>query len=277
MKAHLLAVVTGAVFSLPAPRQQPGPTSGHYIEYALRLPGHRWIKRVAPHADVYVLAGSRAEVLVDSIADKAERAINYDLGWLGESFKGPRLTLFIVGTRAEMTPLVGTTHGGDPVFDEHAVFMVGSDSTQPPMRHEIMHLLSWQFWGTPATAWMSEGVAMLTMPRCGATHVDPMAAELIREGKYIPLETLWHDFVSKDEPGVRNYVEGASLVQYIDRRWGRAKLKAFWPIGAYKNIQQRLGVDLPTLERDWKASLAKEKPVATWDAYFKDLTLHGCE
>ena len=277
MRLPLLAVVTGMVMSLPAHRRQPGPTSGHYIQHALSLPGHKWIKRVAPHADVYVLAGSRAEILVDSIADKAERAIKYDLDWLGESFKGPRLTLFVVGTRAEMKPLINATYGGLPIMDEHAVFMVGSDSTQPPMRHEIMHLLSWQFWGTPATGWLSEGVAMLTMPRCGGIHVDPMAAELIREGKYIPLETLWHSFDSKAEPGVRNYVEGASLLQYVDRRWGRAKLKAFWPIGAYKNTQQRLGVDLPTLERDWKASLAKEKPTVTWDAYFKDLTLHGCE
>jgi hypothetical protein len=226
---------------------------------------------------VYVLANSRAATIVDSVGPHVERAIADDLAWLGETFTGPRLTLFVVGTRAQMKSIIGETYGGFPVFDEHAAFFVGSDSAAPALRHELMHLFTWQFWGTPASNWLSEGIPMLMMPRCGGAYATTMAAELDREGKFIPLETLWHNFQAKGEVGTMYYAEAASLIAYIDKRWGRAKLRAFWPIGAYKNIQTRLGVDVPTLERDWRASLKLENPKATWKASFADITRRGCE
>lgn len=275
-------VLAAAISSAPLVAQTPAdpdpPRTGHLAERALRLADYRWIRRSAAHADVYVRAGSRAEALLPTIVTKVDAAIDTDLAWLGERFAGPRLRVFLVGTREELRPLLSATPGGHAATDEGAAFMIGNDSIAPPLRHELMHLLSWRLWGTPATAPLSEGVATSVAGHCGGMPVPDIAAALDREHKLVSLDTLWHHFTYSAEVGAMYYVEGASLVEYIDRTYGRKKLRAFWPIGAWTDSQQRLGVDIATLERDWRASIARHRaPAASWAHIFRRITAQGCE
>ena len=270
-----------AVLAVSAAAQQATdpPRAGSLVPRALRMPDYRWIRRTTPRAEIYIRAGSRSERIASSIPRLAEQAIDADLARLGVPFSGPPLKLFFVGSREEMRPLLGATPGGHSATDEGAAFFIGNDSIPPAMRHEIMHLLSWRLWGTPASAWLSEGLATSAAGRCGGDkHTDDdIAAILLREHRLVPLDTLWNHFIYSAEVGAQYYLQSASLIQYVDRRFGHEKLRALWPVGAYRDIRKRLGVDLATLERDWRASLAARNPKGTWTEVFAELTRRGCE
>jgi hypothetical protein len=244
---------------------------------ALTMPGHRWRFQRTPNADIYILAGSAAESRSKWIHDAVERDLTTDLDWIHEPALGIRLRLFFVGTRAEMKPLTGTTYGGLPFIEEGSVFFVADDSLPPALRHEMMHVISWRAWGPPASPWLSEGVATLLAGGCGGYSIDEIVATLNREHKLVPLETLWNHFDIHEERGVIFYMEAASLFEFVDRTFGRARLRAFWPIGAYANIKQRLGVDLPTLEKRWLADVARNKPRDSWAAIWSATKSRGCE
>jgi hypothetical protein len=139
-----------------------------------------------------------------------------------------------------MRPLTGTTYGGIPFIDEGSVFFQATDTLPPALRHELMHVISWRTWGPPATPWMSEGVATLAAGGCGGYTIDAMVATLDHEKKLIPLETLWHHFDVRGEVGVIYYMEAASLFAFVDRAFGRQKLKEFWPVGRGKRGSGRI-------------------------------------
>lgn len=179
--------------------------------------------------------------------------------------------------KAALTPLTGTTYGGIPFIGEGTVFFAADDSLPPALRHEMMHLISWRAWGPPSTEWLSEGVATLLAGGCGGYSIDEIVATLYRENRLVPLETLWHHFDVHGETGVIYYMQAASLFDFVDRTFGRAKLRAFWPIGAYANIRQRLGIDLPTLEKRWLADVARRKPSDSWAEIWSATKSRGCE
>jgi len=275
IKTYLLLI---AAF-VPAAAQSPGnpPRAGSLAPRALALPGYHWVHRRTPHAEIYVRGGSSAEKIIASLPANVERAVTADLARLGVPFSGPRLRLFFVGSRDEMRPLVGAMPGGHAATDEGAGFLIGNDSIQPAMRHEIMHLLSWRLWGTPSTAWFSEGLATSAAGKCGGKYsVHQVAAVLARENRLVPLDTLWKHFIYSAETGATYYIEGASLVEYIERRFGHDGLRALWPIGAYDDVDRRLGINRATLERDWRASLPPA-PTSGWAEIFTNITRRGCE
>lgn len=277
MRTISLVVLLSACAFVACAQEGP-PVAGHLRQRAISLRDHHWIRRATPHADLYVLASSRAESLLNTLPADVERAIAADLAFLGVPFTGPRLALFFVGTREEMRPLVGATPGGHAATDEGAAFFVGNDSIPPALRHELMHLLSWRLWGTPATAWMSEGLATLAAGHCGRRYsIADIAAALDREQQLIPLDTLWHHFTYSAEVGAMRYIEGASLMEYIDRTYGRQRLRAFWPVDAFDHVHERLGVDRATLERRWRKDVARHEAPATWATIFAAISQYGCE
>ena len=177
---------------------------------ALELPGLRWSHQTTLNAEIYVLEGSRAERWTGTLPSTVERAIAADLAWLNEPTPGRRLNLFFVGTPKELALLVGSGVGNFSATDEGTAFMI-ADTLAPPIRHEIMHLLTWRYWGTPASTWLSEGVATLAAGGCGGHTVDELVAAMRHEGMIVPLDSLWHGFAQYGEPGLIAYMEAASL------------------------------------------------------------------
>jgi hypothetical protein len=155
--------------------------------------------------------------------------------------------------------------------------MVANDSVRPALRHETMHLLAWRHWGPPPASWLSEGLATAAVPTCRGRSVEEIAATLNRERLLVPLESLRSAFTVKGEKGVVHYFEAASLVRYIDRVYGRTRLRALWSNGGLVRAPQTLGVDALTLERRWRDSIAHAKPRTTWPALWKEIRAFGCE
>jgi hypothetical protein len=140
-----------------------------------------------------------------------------------------------------------------------------------------MHLLSWRLWGAPAASWLSEGIATLAVGPCQGQSVEQMVAAAKTAGLFVPLDTLRYAFVSGRELGVVHYAEAATLVGYIDRSFGKKKLRDVWTARGPNGIEQALGIPADSLDARWRASLARTAPRSSWASLWRRIDAHGCE
>jgi hypothetical protein len=275
MRNHILAACFIATASSAA--QPPA------VQKALSLPGVAWSKRTTPNAIVYARTGTPLARQLGALGADTERAIATDLAWLRAPTAGFTLHVFLVGSREEMRTLTGQTFGGNVAIEDGVAYAVANDSVRPALRHEIMHVLSWRLWGAPAGGWMSEGIATV-VARCGGYDLSDLVASLSRAGKFVPLEQLRQDFntmpIRGEKEGAR-YLQAASLLSFIDEKYGRDRLRAVWSNGALRNVRQTLGVDMPTLERQWQQHVAqidaRTPAPPRWADVWNGIATHGCE
>lgn len=285
MRARWLLVLVPVLIAIRAVAQTPSSEAGApsasamppITSMALAAPNYNWQTLATEHADIYFPSGSYTPVSIRRHARAAERAIAANLKWLGAKRADARVHIFFVSSRADMRQFVGGTPGGSAIEMEGTAFLVANDSVRPALRHETMHLLAWREWGPPAASWLSEGMATASVPSCRGFSTEQIAAVLDRAGLLVPLDTLRQNFNIAGEQGVVHYYQSASLVRYIDRVYGRQRLRALWTAGGLISVAQILGVDAATLERNWRASIAREKAPTTWPALWSEIRAFGCE
>ena len=255
-----------------AMEEHPSP----FVRRVLQWPDTRWTEHVAPHLHVHAPLASRASYQARALAAAAESARAGNLRLLGAASYTPRIEVLVVDSREAMRPFLNATPGGWAETAQSAVLVVAGDSARAPLRHELMHVLSWQLWGAPSGHWVSEGLAMHAVGRCHGRELHAMAASLATEGRLVPLAELPRRFDVEGEQGAAMYVQAGSLVRHIVERYGVERLRAFWPLGM-RSTARTLGVDLATLEREWRARLAAERDVAPWREMWEEVRREGCE
>ena len=72
-------------------------------------------------------------------------------------------------------------------------------------------------------------------------------------------------------------MEAASLVAFVDRTFGREPLRRLWTAGADGDVGQRIGVDLPTLEAQWRTAISQHAPTVSWATIWRATIARGCE
>ena len=185
----------------------------------------------------------------------------------------PRASLSaLVGSAAEPllpVPFTGSTAGGWSVPDARMAFFVANDTVRPALPHELMHLIAWQLWGQPSSFWMSEGLATVAAGPCRGYAVDDIVAAIDRAGRLPAFDALRFHFVYRDEQGAIEYFQAASLVAYIDRVGGRARLRALWRA-------TNPGNEVAVIEPQWRAEIARHRAPAPWDTIFGSIWAGNC-
>jgi hypothetical protein len=255
-----------------AMEEHPSP----FVRRVLQWPDTRWTEHVAPHLHVHAPLASRASYQAPALAAAAESARANNLRLLGATDYAPRLEVLVVESREAMRPFLGSTPGGWAETAQSAVLVVAGDSARAPLRHELMHVLSWQLWGPPSGHWVSEGLAMHAVGRCNGRELHTMAAALAAAGRLVPLAELPRRFDVAGEQGAAMYVQAGSFVRHVVETYGIARLRAFWPHGM-RSAPRTLGVDLATLERGWRARLSEERDPAPWREMWEGVRREGCE
>lgn len=245
------------------------------LERALATPGATWLRGTTPHARLYVLRGSGAESHAPALGAAVEDARRDDLRWLGEATFAPTLQLLFVGDRSEMRPFVGGAPGGHAEPGEATAILAAANG-RPPLRHELMHVLSWRLWGTPGGQWISEGVATAAAGRCHGYDLDEMAAALARDGRLIPVGEMPRRFTVAGEEGAARYIQAGSVVRHVRATYGLAGLRALWRTGL-RGVQASLGTDAETLDRAWRASIARVPVRHSWQEIYAAVRRDGCE
>lgn len=284
----LLAIVTALALAagaaaMHAQRAAMPRADGHeapFVRRVLASSGGRWVEHRAPGLHVHAPTGSRAARLLPALAAQAAAARDADLRLLGRllgaSADTTHLELLAVDTREAMRPFTGGTPGGWAEPTASAVLFVTNDAVRAPLRHELMHVLSWQRWGTPAGHWISEGLAMHAVGRCHGRDLHAMAAALAAEGRLVPLAELPRRFDVQGEAGAAMYVQAGSFVRHVLETRGTARLRALWQ-GGLASAPLALGVDVPTLAREWRARVDAAATRERWAEMWADVRSGGCE
>lgn len=275
MQAAAIALQTLiACFPIVVEAQRP---PGTLAERTLARPDARWIYRRTADANVYVLSGSAPAEMLPHLASESQRAIEANVQWLGERSSRGRVNLFFVGSRDEMRAFTGTRSGGWSVVAEGTAFLVASDSIGPALRHEVMHLLSWRLWGTPGGVWMSEGVATAAAGGCREWTLDEIAAALYRDRQLPTISEMRRRFRTGGTRGTIHYLSAGSLVEFIDRTWGRDKVRQLWQSGGMGAAERVLGVTPLTLEQRWRSHVAEQAGEVSWGMIRRSVAALGCE
>lgn len=133
--------------------------------------------------------------------------------------------------------------------------------------HEMTHLFSWNTFGRPVSAMLSEGIAV----HAGMT--------LIADSDHMPIETFCKAYRQAGQlPRVsgslgfyghirdlENYYTAGCFVQYLVETYGPAAFGELYPTGDYTTVY---GKSLSALEQEW---------LATLDSNVKDVTFEPQE
>ncbi len=270
--------VVAAASGVAARRAAPGP-DGHrapFVRRVLEWPGTRWVQHAGERLHVHAPAGSRAARVLPALAARAAEVRAANLRLLGAPADTAHLELIALDAREAMRPFVGGTPGGWAEPPQSALLFVTNDSARAPLRHELMHVLSWQLWGTPSGHWVSEGLAMHAVGRCAGHDLHAMAAALAADGGLVPLAELPRRFQVEGDTGTARYVQAGSVVRHVVETFGLARARAFWR-GGMSSAPLTLGVDVAAMERAWRARLAVTPVATSWTAIRAEVRAHGCE
>jgi len=162
--------------------------------------------------------------------------------------------------------------GGEAHPDVSVVLLAISPSREAVLEmerdipHELAHVLLHRITGPEGyknlPTWMTEGLATYFERRPEAAYA--LALQKARtEGSLIPLEHLCGIFPAEHEQAVLAYAESQSVVTYLQRTHGWSRIRALLEaysdgLGCSEGLKRALGIDLPTLERDWRVWLEQE-------------------
>lgn len=133
------------------------------------------------------------------------------------------------------------------------------------LRHEIVHLFDQRANSEGRPSLFVEGIAVfLSGGHYFSEPLLPRAAELVRSGKYIPLEELSEDFYNEQHEIA--YLEAGALVAHLSRRFGwQTVWKTYLAMSLGKGethaqaieraLQAELGISLQELEADFVSEL----------------------
>ncbi|MFL5534751.1 MAG: hypothetical protein ACJ8AP_03520 [Gemmatimonadales bacterium] len=104
---------------------------------------------------------------------------------------------------------VGATGFAQP--SARAVFLVTNPEWRAFERHEIMHVVAGQTWGStgPDSDWLQEGLAQAADGACAGYSNSEVALALAQRHGWIPLSSVIGAF--RQQPDVRAYLQAAAL------------------------------------------------------------------
>jgi hypothetical protein len=230
--------------------------------------------RSAPGFRIHFLAGSYPAAHQDSLIGRTVAAKMHALSLLGAEAFDQTLDVFFVETRPQMEALIGARATGFADMEGRGVFLMTNPEWRAFERHEMMHVLARQLWGSPAepSAWIQEGLAQFTDGYCAGYRNEQVLVALAVDSGLTDLETLVTQFRRLND--LTAYLEAATFVGYIYRTAGRDGLRALWSNGEDGAVS-RLPRSLRELHVEWRRSLPTRGKLPT-DREVERVRQRGC-
>jgi hypothetical protein len=211
----------------------------------------------------------------DSVISVCYKAIEHNINILNEKEFKDTINVVIVRTRDEMKQMTGSKASGMALSFMKKVFLIiGNNDVEPPINHELMHLISETLWGYPAIGmtFLDEGLATYARNNCNNYTVEDIYAYLQFHNMLIPIDSLVVDFYKR--PEMVAYHQSAYIVQYLLMKYGAGKLKMLWQSG-FTDFQKIYGIAFKTVERNIEEEIKQKYPIPPnidWESFSK-----GCK
>ncbi|MDU1890053.1 MAG: peptidase MA family metallohydrolase [Dysgonomonas sp.] len=169
--------------------------------------------------------------------------------------------------------------------NQNFVFCLYEDGKATSLKHELMHIISYQKWGeviggTPLI-WLSEGLAMYADPTiyCNENSFEKIYAVLMQNNKLLSTHSLIEDFRggnpnNKDFDYVRiliSYNQSAYIVQYMIDNYGIDKIKQLWQSGM-DDFEKIFGLKFEDMTSEIEKELNRKYPNPiefNWEKFYK--------
>jgi hypothetical protein len=127
-----------------------------------------------------------------------------------------------------------------------------TENTRRLITHELIHVHHGQlnaspdFSNTENIDWFVEGLAVYASGQCDSARLSPVRTAVMNDQTPTTLDEFW--------TGKLKYGLSGSVIMYIDKKFGRTKLKALLPFNKKTEILRCLGLTESELLSRWKAS-----------------------
>lgn len=230
----------------------------------------KWISKQTRHFRLKAEEGVRSVQKLKELGDRLETFQEELLSLLKES-ENQKLEIYFLKDRETLTSYTGFPANGYTDTEKGIIYFVDKDPFHLPLKHELMHALSWRLWGYPKQLWISEGIAVFASSTCGGHDLHVLANALQKENRLVPFSSFTDSF---DLRSLDPSLQAASLVKYIYETHGVQALKGFWRDG-WKDAFQQVGKTPLELEKEWKDYIRQEKYDKPVD--WNSIRASGCE
>ncbi|MDF0708471.1 hypothetical protein [Flagellimonas okinawensis] len=174
-------------------------------------------------------------------------------------------------SRDEMFPISATTASGNAWPHIKTLYVVANKNSRPPIKHELMHLMSLLEWGYPpaSSTWMNEGLGSLAENNCSGWTVEEIYRHFMHTNELISMDLLVTDFYK--QPEMFAYHQSGYMVAYLLSHYSIEQFEQLWKNGfdAFENIyQEPFESILFKLEEDLKKRIP-DPPNIESDTFFR--------
>ena len=192
------------------------------VDSLLQSDWTNWEQAHSAHFVLYTKAGASYPSSRVAVLDSLEEAWTHDLALLGaKNLEGPPISAVIIDSWSSFPMMVAPSTRGFMRLERNGgqlIVLVYNNEIRLFSRHEVMHAVSYRFWGGPGAAWVDEGLATFADGRCQGTTVLAVARDLLRAEPEFTAADLDARYRTSAGPvlgrRLRAYVLAASMVSF---------------------------------------------------------------
>jgi hypothetical protein len=171
-------------------------------------------------------------------------------------------------SREDMVWFMGREAGGMANLHINTLYLV-ADGEKPPIKHEIMHLISMLEWGYPhvSSILINEGLAAYAEDNCNGYNVAQIYRYFMETDKLIHIDSLTSDFYAQSE--MIGYHQSAYVVEYLLNNYNIEQFKQLWTQG-FNSFESIYGISFSKAKADLEKALLKKYPSAPdidWETF----------
>jgi hypothetical protein len=195
--------------------------------------------------------------------EECHQAIKSNIALLNLAEYRDSIRIQFLSSREEMKRYTGMTPSGIALPDSKIVYIVANGNpkeVKPPIKHELMHLISMTTWGFPApdSNWMNEGLAAYAENNCNGYNDEQIYRYLISKGMLISMDSLATTFYH--QPEMVSYHQAAYIVEYLLSQFGVQKFKNLWAQG-FRSFEKIYGIRFEQVQKVMNNTAENNYPI----------------
>ena len=179
------------------------------------------------------------------------------------------IKITFLNSRKEMEEEVGSPASGWTNMWTQEIHIVANNEFTPPIKHEIMHMISMTTWGYPHDdlIWINEGLATYTEKHCNGYNVGQIYRYLLEKEMLISIDSLTNNFYREDD--MVSYHQSTHIVKFLLTNYGIEKFQDLWKKG-FPFFEEIYNISFSEIEIEINKNIIEKYPTAVdidWDVF----------
>ena len=197
--------------------------------------------------------------VINQSVEVCENSIVENLKLISETEFNDTIDVEFLLSRKEMKKYTGRSVTGIAQAERNTMFSLIGEGINPPIQHEMMHMITMIKWGTPPKSndWINEGLATFAGGTCSNYKLEEIYTYYLQESELIGLSNLTSDFYI--HPEMKSYTQSAYLCKYLIDNYGVDKIKQLWK-GGFEKFREIYGIEYVDLEEEIRKKINSKYP-----------------